>query len=57
MGVKVDRSDKGWEVAVVDVDLTPKGKELFGLEKLVSCVRLHSGTCTDLTPAHPPNAP
>jgi hypothetical protein len=35
MGVKVDRSDKGWEVAVVDVDLTPKGKELFGLERLV----------------------
>ena len=36
MGVKVGRSEKGWEVAVVDVDLTLKGKELFGLEKLVS---------------------
>jgi hypothetical protein len=39
MGVKVDRSDKGWEVAVVDIDLTPKGKELFGLEKLVCSPR------------------
>jgi GMP synthase-like glutamine amidotransferase len=35
MDVKVDRSDKGWEVAVTDVDLTSKGKELFGLDKLV----------------------
>ena len=35
MEVKVDRSDKGWEVAVVNVELTAKGKELFGLEELV----------------------
>lgn len=35
MDVKVDRSDKGWEVAVVKVQLTKKGKELFGLEDLV----------------------
>ena len=35
MGVKVDRSDRGWEIAVTDVDLTTKGKEIFGLDKLV----------------------
>ena len=35
LDVKVDRSDKGWEVAVVEVELTAKGKELFGLETLV----------------------
>lgn len=37
MDVKVDRGNKGWEVSVVPVDLTPKGKQLFGVERLVSC--------------------
>jgi GMP synthase-like glutamine amidotransferase len=32
---KVGRSDKGWEISVCDMDLTDKGKELFGREKLV----------------------
>lgn len=35
LGVKVGRSDQGWEVAVCDMDLTEEGKEVFGLEKLV----------------------
>ena len=35
LGVKVDRSDKGWEVSVTPVALTGKGKEIFGLESLV----------------------
>lgn len=35
LGVKVGRSDQGWEVAVWDIDLTEEGKEVFGLEKLV----------------------
>ncbi|KAJ5123123.1 hypothetical protein N7448_009220 [Penicillium atrosanguineum] len=34
LGAKVGRSDQGWEIAVCDMDLTEKGKELFGLEKL-----------------------
>ncbi|RAL65779.1 hypothetical protein DID88_005444 [Monilinia fructigena] len=34
LGVKVDRSDKGWEVSVTPVELTAKGKEIFGLESL-----------------------
>ncbi|KAH8705465.1 class I glutamine amidotransferase-like protein [Talaromyces proteolyticus] len=34
LGVPVGRSDIGWEVAVCEVDLTEKGKELFGKEKL-----------------------
>ncbi|KAA8652454.1 hypothetical protein EYZ11_005080 [Aspergillus tanneri] len=34
LGAKIGRSDIGWEVAVCDVDLTEKGKELFGREKL-----------------------
>ncbi|KAJ5279294.1 hypothetical protein N7478_004666 [Penicillium angulare] len=34
LGAKVGRNDQGWEAAVCDVDLTEKGKELFGLEKL-----------------------
>lgn len=36
LGVPVGRSDIGWEIAVCDVELTEKGKELFRKEKLVS---------------------
>ena len=35
LGAKVGRSDQGWEIAVCDMDLTEKGKELFGLETIV----------------------
>lgn len=35
MGAKVGRSDQGWEIAVCDMELTEKGKEVFGLEKIV----------------------
>lgn len=40
LGVKVDRAppEAGWEVAVTDVQLSEKGKEIFGIEKLV---RIH----------------
>jgi len=36
MGVKVDRSDKGWETSVTAVDLTKRGQEIFGTTALVS---------------------
>ena len=40
MGAKVARSESGtWEVSVCDVQLTPKGKEVFGKDLLVSLVR------------------
>ena len=35
MGAKVGRNPDGWEAAVSDVQLSEKGKELFGLDKLV----------------------
>lgn len=35
MGVKVGRNEAGWEAAVDHVDLTERGKQLFGMEKLV----------------------
>lgn len=35
MGAPLGKSDKGWEVAVTEVDLTDKGKEIFGLDKMV----------------------
>jgi GMP synthase-like glutamine amidotransferase len=35
LGVEVGRNNAGWEIAVCDVDLTEKGKELFGVETLV----------------------
>lgn len=34
MGAPLGKSDKGWEVAVTEVDLTDKGKEIFGLDKM-----------------------
>jgi GMP synthase-like glutamine amidotransferase len=44
MGVKVDRSDKGWETSVVAVDLTKRGQEIFGRSSLV---REPFDSCTD----------
>lgn len=35
LGCKVGRNAKGWEVAVTDVGLTPEGKKVFGMEKMV----------------------
>lgn len=35
MDVKVDRGDRGWEVSVSPVRLTPRGQQLFGLKQLV----------------------
>lgn len=34
-GVKVGRSDDGWEISVLPVQLTAKGKELFQQDTLV----------------------
>jgi GMP synthase-like glutamine amidotransferase len=40
---EVGRNPLGWEAAVNDVDLSAKGKELFGVDKLVCCLlRLHA---------------
>ena len=36
MDAAVGRNEKGWEAAVNEVQLTEKGKEVFGREKLVS---------------------
>jgi len=36
LGVGVGQSEKGWEVAVTDVELSEEGKKLFGLGKMVS---------------------
>ncbi|KAH7143754.1 class I glutamine amidotransferase-like protein [Dactylonectria macrodidyma] len=34
VGAQLGKSDKGWEVAVTDVNLTPKGKEIFEMDKM-----------------------
>ncbi|KAL7925661.1 class I glutamine amidotransferase-like protein [Trichoderma austrokoningii] len=34
MGAPVGKSDKGWEIAVTEVDLTDEGKALFQLDKM-----------------------
>ena len=36
MGVKVDRSTAGWEISVTPMELTVKGKEIFGQSDMVS---------------------
>ncbi|KAL0930329.1 GMP synthase [Colletotrichum truncatum] len=51
LGVEVKRSELGWEVAVVDVNLTPKGKELFQLDKM----RIHQ-MHRDVVTANPPGS-
>lgn len=35
MGAKVGRSGDGWEASVDDIDLLPRGKQLFNKERLV----------------------
>jgi GMP synthase-like glutamine amidotransferase len=49
LDVKVDRSDRGWEVSVTDVDLTEKGRELFGVQRLVREYYLHRSRIWALT--------
>ncbi|OLN95729.1 putative glutamine amidotransferase-like protein C13C5.04-like protein 1 [Colletotrichum chlorophyti] len=51
LGVEVKRSELGWEVAVVDVNLTPKGKELFQLDKM-RIQQMHR----DVVTANPPGS-
>lgn len=36
LGARVGRSDDGWEIAVLPVELTARGKEVFQQDKLVS---------------------
>jgi hypothetical protein len=36
LGQKVGRSEGGWEISVTPMQLTAKGKEVFGVEELVS---------------------
>lgn len=59
MGVKVDRSDRGWEVSVSPVQLTQKGKDLFGVEELVCSHHLMfwRGSMLTLTAGYTPDAP
>ncbi|ATY61516.1 class I glutamine [Cordyceps militaris] len=51
LGCQVGRNPKGWEVAVTDVELTPQGKEVFGLDKM----RIHQ-MHTDVVAEFPSDA-
>lgn len=56
-GVKVGRSEGGWEVSVLPVELTQKGKEIFKQDTLVRVSSSLSKNCIlSLTSEHPPNA-
>jgi GMP synthase-like glutamine amidotransferase len=35
LGAEVKRNEEGWEVSVTDIELTGKGKQIFGKETLV----------------------
>ncbi|KAJ6078788.1 hypothetical protein N7467_008541 [Penicillium canescens] len=50
LGAKVGRSDQGWEISVCDMDLTDKGKELFGRDK-IRIQQMHQ----DIVFEYPPN--
>ena len=57
LGVEVGRNADGWEAGVNDVQLTEKGKEIFGVEKLVSQPQARQKRHRTLTRAVPePNA-
>jgi len=53
LDVEVTRSTLGWEVAVVDVDLSPAGRELFALEG--GKLRIHQ-MHRDVVVANPPGS-
>lgn len=40
LGVPVERSDAGWELSVLPVQLSAKGKEVFQRDHLVSPIPL-----------------
>ncbi|KAF2754594.1 class I glutamine amidotransferase-like protein [Pseudovirgaria hyperparasitica] len=49
LGVKVDRSNAGWETSVLPMTLTPKGKELFKKD-IINIHQMHR----DIVYAYPP---
>jgi hypothetical protein len=63
LGQKVGRSEGGWEISVTPMQLTAKGKELFGLDEVVSFAFPPKKNCLrhahmiDQNTGHPPNAP
>lgn len=42
LGAQLGRNTRGWEVSVVEHELTEEGKKVFGLEKMVSQTLLSS---------------
>ncbi|KAL5338618.1 class I glutamine amidotransferase-like protein [Aspergillus crustosus] len=50
LGVEVGRNSAGWEISVCDVDLTEKGREVFGVEVL----KIHQ-MHRDIVYAYPPD--
>ncbi|PNY23709.1 glutamine amidotransferase-like protein, partial [Tolypocladium capitatum] len=51
LGARVSQSDKGWEVAVTEVDLTEQGRDVFQLDKM----RIHQ-MHRDIVADFPPDA-
>lgn len=57
LGVKVGRSDDGWEVSVLPVELSARGKEIFQQDTLVSQEASTIDLChIDPMIGYPPNA-
>lgn len=52
LGAKVGRSDNGWEISVLPVELTAKGKEVFQQDSLVRHLALTSSLRSGGQPAY-----
>ncbi|KAL2164819.1 hypothetical protein VTH06DRAFT_115 [Thermothelomyces fergusii] len=50
LGAPVARSDKGWEVSVVETTLTEKGRELFGGRETLKLQQMHRDQVLGLPP-------
>lgn len=50
MDAKVARSDRGWEIAVVPVTLTPKGREVFQMDHM-TIQQMHRDVVYDCPPS------
>lgn len=57
LGAKVGRSDNGWEISVLPVELTAKGKEVFQQDSLVRHLALTSSFSSLHSAARPTNLP
>jgi hypothetical protein len=45
----VERNVRGWELSIVEHELTDEGTRLFGLDTMVNSIPAFYNTCIDMT--------